>query len=197
MGDGQTGLDLIEDQHSAGLVADLAQALEVAGSGPDRADVEEDRLDDQRRDLVVGQRRLGRLDVIEREHPHAGRDRRGDPLTEWARRRVIVGAGGLVELEIRRGQRLGMLTVIGAFDLCHQLAPGVGASQAQAVLGCLGTRADEAHPVELETLAQELRPFDRLERGRAEVGAAVGALGDRGCDQRVGVTKRRGRKPPQ
>ena len=46
------GLDLVEDQHRAMRRGQLTDALQVAGERRDDADVELDRLDDDRRDLA-------------------------------------------------------------------------------------------------------------------------------------------------
>ena len=50
-GDGEAGLDLVEDEHDAVLGAQLAHPLEVAGLGHDDADVHHGRLHDEAGDL--------------------------------------------------------------------------------------------------------------------------------------------------
>ncbi len=66
----EAGDDLVEDEHDAVRVAQVAQTLQEALGGRHDAHVAGDRLDDDRRDLVAfcGERCRNRVEVVVREH---------------------------------------------------------------------------------------------------------------------------------
>ena len=68
-GPGADRVGLVDDQDRAGSARELAQGVVVAGLRQDDADVGQRRLDEDGRDILVGERPLERVDVVERARP--------------------------------------------------------------------------------------------------------------------------------
>src|SRR5690606_33593560 len=166
-GDAKAGHHLIEDQHHAILVADLAQTFEEPRHRRNTVHVAGHRLDDDagdilahraqgftyRSDVVVGQGQ----GVLGKGRRHA----RGAGYTE--------GQCAGADLD---QQAVGM-TVLSAFELDDGITAGIAAGQTDGAHRCLGTGTDRAHHVHGEPKrAHQLGHFG-FHGGGCTVGQAV------------------------
>ena len=133
------GDHLVEDQHGPVLGRELAQPLEEAGLRQQRADVVRDRLEDDRGDVVLGQRALDLVGVVE-----LADDRRLDDLGDRALRERIAAADVLGQRDHVHRDRV-VPAVVAALEL-DQVAPaGGGARDTHRVEGRLAPGLGEQH----------------------------------------------------
>ena len=158
----RAGLHFVEDQERAVLRRNLAQALQEAGLRHAQADVHQDRLENNRRDLpgIFLEAALDGAEVIEGCNRHV-RDRRlGHAQSTWNRDRILdVAEVGLVRLHADQGRVV--QAVIAAFELEDLVAAGCCASEANGVHRGFGAAGAEADHLDREALADFFRklPF--------------------------------------
>ena len=159
------------------------------GSRRHDADVELDRLDDDRRDLAArGASRIAASDLrlVERRD-----DRLGDPRARDA------GAGGhglrrsIGPISSRGGwmltQHVVVVAVVAALELDDLLAAGVAARDADGVHRRLGARVAEAHEIGAEALLDLLGQRDAVLDRERVAGAVRDAVLERLGQDRVRV----------
>ncbi len=185
--DAEAGHHLVEDEHGAVLVADLAQAFEESGHGRDAVHVAGDRLDDDAGDLAadLGEGLAHLLQVVVGQ--------RDGQLGEGRRH-----AGGARHAECQCA-RAGLdqervdMAVVAALELDDLVATRVAAGQTQGAHGRLGAGADHAHHVHARDQLADAVGHDRLQLGRgAEGEALLDALLHGRDDLRMGVAEDHG-----
>ena len=133
---------LVEDEHGAVLRRELAQPLQEAGLRQHGADVVGDQLEDDRGDVVLVERALDLVGVVE-----AADDRRVDHLGQHPPRERILRAHALGGRDHVHRDRV-VPAVVAALELDHVAAAGRGARDAQGVEGRLAAGAGEQHLLE-------------------------------------------------
>ena len=170
---GDAGLDLVEDEHRAVALGDLAHCFEVAGLGKADADVLHHRLEDERGDLTpIGlEHTLERGEVVERDDESVVQHRGCEAARRRHADRCVRGTGE-VERRLHRDHHLVVMAVIAAFDLDDLRATRVAARGADRVHRRLGAAVRESHEVEAEPLDEQLRDV-RVALARRHVQRAV------------------------
>ena len=164
-------------------MADVLEGREVAGVRQHDAAVRHHRLDDHPGDpaLVLGERALRRLGVVERDDDDLLRDALGHPQRLRHRDRVIARPGLLLRREHAHHQRV-VVPVVGAFDLHDEVPAGEGAHDPHRVEGRLGPRVPEAPVREavarLQLFGDDQRVLGRLREVRPELDATLDRLDD-------------------
>ncbi len=192
LGEAEPGLDLVEDQQDPVFLGQGAHRLVEARLGHDPLGVAEDRLDDDRRDLLAArlEQPAQRLDVVV-----AGRDDRvghrvGDAATPGqADRRVRVAELGHV-VGRDADQRVVVDAVVLALELHDPVAAGVGPRDAHRVHRGFG--AGDGHPDLVDPAGQLLDQLHRLDlvlRGEREADALAHPLVDVVVDPLVAVAE--------
>ena len=176
-GDAQAGLDLVEDEHDAVLARDLAHGLEVARLGEHDPEVHHRRLHDHAGRLAalaveVGDAAIQRLGVVEVHREDLVDDRLRDAGAVGQRGGRLARAD-LVVLDPDGDHHRVVVAVVGAEDLHHGVALGVGARDADRVHRRLraGVRVAPAMDV---PAARELLAHDDRVLGRARRSACRG-----------------------
>ena len=155
---GQSGLDLVEDQHDVVRVAQCANAGEITRVGQDDAEVFDDRLHDHAGDvLAVGGQHAFHLAEVVIGHAvnFAGLD------IEGHLRNRVVRRTDLVDARLDRHRQAVVAAVVAAFDLHDGLLAGVGACGAHRVPRRLGTGVGEPQHVQAEALLELLGDLGR------------------------------------
>ncbi len=180
-GEAEAGLDLVEDEEDPELLGQRAHRLVEARLGQDPLGVAEDRLDDDRRDLLAAllEQAAEPLDVVV-----AGRDDRvGDGVRDPAapgqpdRRVGVAELGHVVGRDA--DQRVVVDAVVLALELHDLVATGEGPRDAHRVHRRLGAR--DRHPDLVDPAGQlldELHGLDLVLRGEREADALAHPLVD-------------------
>jgi hypothetical protein len=130
----------------------------------------------------------GRLEVVERHHPHEVGEGLRDAHRLVHRDRVLARThvGGVGRHREHQGI---VVAVVGALDLHEHVAPGVRAHQAPGLERRLGARVAEAPQRKPEAIGEVLPDHVEVLRGLGEVRATLGLSLDRLDDLRVGVAR--------
>ena len=180
---------LVEDEDGSVPRRELAQPLEEPLLGQHRTDVVRDRLEDDGRDVVVGQRALDVVGVVE-----AADDRRLGDLGEDTLRKRVAAPDVLRQRDDVHRDRV-VPAVVAALELDHVAAARRRARDADRVEGRLAPCLGEEHALDRrDELAEPLRKLD-LDRRHADTHQPDGARrrGDRGVD--VGIVVPEERRP--
>src|ERR1035438_8037967 len=173
------GFDFVEDQQRAVFVADLAQAFQEAGLRNAEADVHENGLEDDRRNLVgiLFETTLDSSEVIEGgdEHISDGRFRHAETARNRGRRVDIAIVGSV---RLYADQSAVVQAVVGAFELDDLVASGGGARETNRVHGHFGTAIAEAAHLDRKASADLFGEFPFHIVRHAEHGAGGEALLD-------------------
>ena len=162
------------------LGRELAQPLEEARLRRHDADVELDRLDDDRRDLapMPFEDALHDLRLVERRHHGLGDPAARDPGAGWDAVRGIHIADQIARW-LDADQHVVVVPVVAAFELDDLLAAGEAARHPDGVHRRLGARVAEADLVGSEATLQLLRHEDLILDREGEGGADRRASLDR------------------
>ena len=190
VGDPEAGHDLVEDEHRAVLLGQLAEGLEVAGPGRDQAHVAGDRLEQDRGDLpAVMVEEVG--------------DSRG--IVERAEQGILCGTRGhsrAVGRAERRGGRARLdeqgvdVAVIVAGHLDDLVAARDAARDPDGRHGRLGAGRDEPDLLDRRHgRGHGLGDLDLAHRRGAEARAQVQRLDDRRADPRMSMAQ--DHRPPR
>ena len=153
---------LVEDEHGPVLRRELAQPLEKAGLRQDGADVVRDRLEDDRGDVVVGQRALDVVGVVE-----PADDRRLEHFAQDPLRERVLAADALRGRDHVHRHRV-VPAVVAALELDHVAASGDGAREPERVEGRFASRRGQQHLLERgDDVDEPLCELD-LDRGDAD-----------------------------
>ena len=150
----------------------LAQPLEEARLRQDGADVVRDRLEDDRGDVVVGERALDRVRVVERADDRRVQHLRQDPLRER-----VLAADALGGRDHVHRDRV-VPAVVAALELEHVAPAGDRAREPERVEGRLAPGRRQQHLLErghdvdepLGELDLDRRHADAHQPGRARGG---------------------------
>ncbi len=187
-GDTEAGDDLVEDEQHAVLVAEAAQTLEEARLGRDDAAVGEDRLAEDRGELVgvALDQRLDAFEVVEAAHDHGILDDLGDAGQRRQGARVLLRSRRLECGHVREGVAV-KEAVVAPLPLEDLVLARVAARQAHRRLGGLGARVGEPDLVDARHGLHDLAPDLVVELMRERVEhAALGDLLDDGVDDELG-----------
>ena len=188
----EAGLDLVEDQQDPELLGERAHLLVETRLGHDPLGVAEDRLDDDRGDLLAALLEEGAqpVDPVVAGGDDRVGDRGGDPATPCQGDRSV----GVAELgHVVRpdaDQRVVVDAVVLALELHDALAPGERAGEAHGMHRRL--RAGHGHARHVDPageLAHELDRADLVLTREAEAHALAHALVDVVVDARVAVSQ--------
>ena len=135
--DAEPGDHLVEDEQRAGAGAPVPEVVEEAGRGGDEAHVGGDRLDEDRREVVLGEGGIDRGDVVVGHDDGVGHRTGGDARRSGDPERGDATAGG-------DEQRVEM-TVVAARELEDLGSPGGAACQPHRRHRGLGATRDQAH----------------------------------------------------
>ena len=173
------------------LARDLAHGLEVAGLGEHDPEVHHRRLHDHAGGLAalaieVGDPAIQRLGVVEVHREDLVDDRLRDAGAVGQRGGRLVRAD-LVVLDPDGDHHRVVVAVVGAEDLHHRVALGVGARDADRVHRRLRAGVRVAPAMDVPAARELLAHHDGVLGRRGEVRAADVALADRLADRRVRV----------
>ncbi len=176
---GDAGLDLVEDDEGAVLVADLLGGGQIALIGEHDAHVLRHRLEDEggyrAGVLLEGPFQLAQV-VEGDDDDFVGRGLRGAAVV--GNGVGAVGGAGVLERRTHRHHDQVVVPVVPALEFDHQVATGVAAGEPHGVHGGLRARIGEAHHVEGEALHQSLGHLGDQHRGSGVERSASGLFAD-------------------
>ena len=173
----RAGLHFIEDQQRAVSGGNLAQSLKKAGLRHAQADVHQNRLENDGRDLagILLEAQLDAGQIVEGRNQNVGHGGlRHAESAGHGSRSVDIAIIGRVRLH---ADQCGIVqAVVSAFKLHDLVAAGSGAGQADGVHGGFRTAVAEAHHLDRKAVADFFRQLPLHVVRHAEHGAGAETL---------------------